>query len=65
MFRNSVLIQLMQLQNAQKTYQMKDMDCADIQTNFFREISIENVKKSEVEKPFFQRGGQIWPPLGP
>ena len=38
---------------------MKDMDCADIQINFFLEISFENVKKSEVEKPIFQRGGQI------
>ena len=59
MFRNSVIIQLMQLQNAQKTYQMKDMDCADIQINFFLEISFENVKKYEVEKPIFHGGGQI------
>ena len=41
---------------------MRDMDCADIQINFFLEISFENVKKSEVEKPIFHGGGQIWPP---
>ena len=43
---------------------MKDMDCVDRQIKFFLEISFENVKKSEVEKPIFQGGGQIWPPLG-
>ena len=39
--------------------QMKDMDCVDIQIKFFLKISFENVKKSEVEKPIFQRGGHI------
>ena len=62
MFGNSVIIQLMQLQNAQKTYQIKDMDRVYILIKFFCLISFENVEKSEAEKPNFWRGGQIWPP---
>ena len=38
---------------------MKDMDCVNILSKFFYEISFGNMEKSEVEKPIFQGGGQI------
>ena len=43
----------MQLQNAQKTYQMKDMDRVYILIKFFCLISFENTEKFEAEKPIF------------
>ena len=59
MFQNLFIIQLIQLKNAQKTYQMKDVDHVYLLIEIFFQISFENVEKSEVERPIVQRGGQM------
>ena len=68
-FGNAVTIQLVQLQKAQTTNQIKDKDRVNIVIKFFFKISFENMEKSEVEKPiFFLNYGKnllIWQRVAP
>ena len=56
-FGNAVTIQLVQLQKAQTTNQIKDKDRVNIVIKFFFKISFENMEKFGVEKPIFSGGG--------
>ena len=56
-FGNAVTIQLVQLQKAQTTNQIKDKDRVNIVIKFFFKISFENMEKFGVEKPIFSEGG--------
>ena len=53
----------MQLQNAQKTYQMKDKDHVNILSDFFSKFLLKKLEKFGVEKPIFSDGGGNPPPL--
>ena len=52
-FGNAVTIQLVQLQKAQTTNQIKDKDRVNIVIKFFFKISFENMEKFGVENPIF------------
>ena len=61
-FGNAVIIQQVQLQNAQKTYQMKEKDCVIIMSDFFSKFLLKKFEKLGVEKLIFSVGG-VNPPL--
>ena len=58
MFGNSDIIQLMQLQNAQKTYQMEDIDL-DFLIKFFSKFALVKWKNLKLNNSIFE-GGQNW-----
>ena len=61
-FVTAVIIQQVQLQNAQKTYQVKDKDHVNILSDFFSKFLLKKLEKFGVEKPIFSDGGGNPPP---
>ena len=56
-FRIIVIIQTVQLQNAQTTYKMKEKDCVNILIKFFFYVTFENMEKIGIKKLIFLGGG--------
>ena len=62
-FGNAVIIQQVQLQNAQMAYQVKEKDHVNIPSDFFSKFLLKKLEKFGVEKPIFSDGGGNPPPL--
>ena len=63
-FGNAVIIQQVQLQNAQMAYQVKEKDHVNIPSDFFSKFFLKKLEKFGVEKPIFSDGGGNPPPPG-
>ena len=62
-FETVVIIQTVQLQNAQTSYKMREKDRVNILIHFFFYVSFKNTEISRVKNLFFQVGVEIHPHL--